>query len=46
MVIRLRIVLACFLLAIFVLPVGAQEKAKIFLGASSKTLGYSSLWVA
>ena len=24
----------------------AQEKAKIFLGASSKTLGYSPLWVA
>jgi ABC-type nitrate/sulfonate/bicarbonate transport system substrate-binding protein len=24
----------------------AQEKAKIYLGASSKTLGYSPLWVA
>ena len=24
----------------------AQEKTKIFLGASSKTLGYSPLWVA
>ena len=23
-----------------------QEKPKIFLGASSKTLGYSPLWVA
>ena len=23
----------------------AQDKAKIFLGASSKTLGYSPLWV-
>jgi ABC-type nitrate/sulfonate/bicarbonate transport system substrate-binding protein len=26
-------------------PVAAQEKPKIFLGASSKTLGYSPLWV-
>jgi ABC-type nitrate/sulfonate/bicarbonate transport system substrate-binding protein len=24
----------------------AQEKAKIYLSASSKTLGYSPLWVA
>jgi len=24
----------------------AQEKPKIFVGASSKTLGYSPLWVA
>lgn len=24
----------------------AQDKAKIFVGASSKTLGYSPLWVA
>jgi NitT/TauT family transport system substrate-binding protein len=27
-------------------PVFAQEKARIYLGASSKTLGYSPLWVA
>ncbi len=27
-------------------PAPAQEKPKIFLGASSKTLGYSPLWVA
>jgi NitT/TauT family transport system substrate-binding protein len=26
--------------------VGAQEKPRIYLGASSKTLGYSPLWVA
>jgi NitT/TauT family transport system substrate-binding protein len=26
-------------------PVAAQDKPKIFLGASSKTLGYSPLWV-
>ncbi len=30
----------------FVAGTLAQEKAKIFLGASSKTLGYSPLWVA
>jgi ABC-type nitrate/sulfonate/bicarbonate transport system substrate-binding protein len=27
-------------------PVFAQEKRRIYLGPSSKTLGYSSLWVA
>lgn len=27
-------------------PLFAQEKTKIYLGASSKTLGYSPLWVA
>lgn len=27
-------------------PVFAQEKPRIYLGASSKTLGYSPLWVA
>ena len=26
-------------------PAAAQERAKVFLGASSKTLGYSPLWV-
>ena len=29
----------------FALPVAAQDKPKIFLGAASKTLGYSPLWV-
>jgi NitT/TauT family transport system substrate-binding protein len=40
---------AVFLLlfnGVFVARTLAQEKAKIFLGASSKTLGYSPLWVA
>ena len=45
MVIHLRIALA-FLAWAFALPSAmAQEKPKIFLGASSKTLGYSPLWV-
>jgi ABC-type nitrate/sulfonate/bicarbonate transport system substrate-binding protein len=26
-------------------PAAAQERAKVYLGASSKTLGYSPLWV-
>jgi NitT/TauT family transport system substrate-binding protein len=30
---------------LLVTPVVAQDKPKIFLGASSKTLGYSPLWV-
>jgi len=46
MAIRLRIVLAVFAVVLSVPSVGAQEKPKIFLGASSKTLGYSPLWVA
>src|ERR1700751_3949592 len=28
------------------LPVTGEEKPRIYLGASSKTLGYSPLWVA
>jgi len=45
MVIHLRIALALLAWA-FALPSAmAQEKPKIFLGASSKTLGYSPLWV-
>ena len=31
---------------LFCLPAPAQDKPKIYLGASSKTLGYSPLWVA
>lgn len=27
-------------------PAAAQERPKVFLGASSKTLGYSPLWSA
>ncbi|HEX6769601.1 MAG TPA: ABC transporter substrate-binding protein, partial [Candidatus Binatia bacterium] len=41
---RFAIVVLVALIACDVAP--AQEKAKIFLGASSKTLGYSPLWVA
>lgn len=36
-----------FMIALLVsVPTAAQEKPKIVLGASSKTLGYSPLWVA
>lgn len=44
--IRLRIVLAVFVVAMGAPRLEAQERPKIFLGASSKTLGYSPLWVA
>jgi ABC-type nitrate/sulfonate/bicarbonate transport system substrate-binding protein len=38
--------LIAFLVSLFLnSSVAAQEKPKIFLGASSKTLGYSPLWV-
>jgi hypothetical protein len=32
-------------LLLFCAPSAAQERPKLFLGASSKTLGYSPLWV-
>jgi hypothetical protein len=36
----------CFLASFFfAFSVAAQEKPKIFLGAASKTLGYSPFWV-
>ena len=43
-----RLLIAIMLLAIMpiVATSMAQEKTRIFLGASSKTLGYSPLWVA
>ena len=44
MLVRFAIVTTCLLL-LFAFSAGAQEKPKIFLGASSKTLGYSPLWV-
>lgn len=44
MTIRLALVLLLFLLV--GQPALAQERPKIVLGASSKTLGYSPLWVA
>jgi NitT/TauT family transport system substrate-binding protein len=44
----IRFGITVVLLALLSLHSGAwaQEKTKIFLGASSKTLGYSPLWVA
>jgi NitT/TauT family transport system substrate-binding protein len=44
MVIHLGIALLAIMLAASTSV--AQEKARIYLGASSKTLGYSPLWVA
>lgn len=41
-----RIALTLLALALQLTTVGGQEKPRIFLGASSKTLGYSPLWVA
>jgi ABC-type nitrate/sulfonate/bicarbonate transport system substrate-binding protein len=46
MVVHFRIAVALIVCLVVSSPVVAQEKAKIFLGASSKTLGYSPLWVA
>ena len=45
MVVYLRIV-ALVVFALVSLPAMGQERPKIYLGASSKTLGYSPLWVA
>jgi NitT/TauT family transport system substrate-binding protein len=41
-----RIAFALSLTFLFLLSAEAQEKPKLYLGASSKTLGYSPLWVA
>ena len=38
-------VLGLLVFLIFVAPIGAQEKPRLFVGAASKTLGYSPLWV-
>src|SRR5687767_2140973 len=46
MVFHVRIVLILLAIAPVVSTSMAQEKTRIFLGASSKTLGYSPLWVA
>ena len=46
MVVHFRFAVALIICAVVSSPVVAQEKPKIFLGASSKTLGYSPLWVA
>mgnify|MGYP001195734476 CR=1 FL=1 len=41
-----RLGLIAILLLLAVLPVSAQEKIKLPISASSKTLGYSPVWVA
>ncbi len=46
MVVRCRIAVSLLVFALVVASAQAQEKPKIYLGASSKTLGYSPLWVA
>jgi NitT/TauT family transport system substrate-binding protein len=46
MIVRLRIAINILLLALCAGSIAAQEKPRIYLGASSKTLGYSPLWVA
>src|ERR1700746_220973 len=45
MVVHLRIA-ALLIVALAAFPVMGEEKLRIYLGASSKTLGYSPLWVA
>jgi NitT/TauT family transport system substrate-binding protein len=44
MLVRFAVLTTCLLL-LFAASAGTQENPKIFLGASSKTLGYSPLWV-
>lgn len=46
MAVQLWITVALLALAPLFARADAQEKPRIFLGASSKTLGYSPLWVA
>jgi NitT/TauT family transport system substrate-binding protein len=46
MIVHFRIAIALIVYVVVSSPVVAQENPKIFLGASSKTLGYSPLWVA
>jgi ABC-type nitrate/sulfonate/bicarbonate transport system substrate-binding protein len=45
MVVYVRITVVLLLSCVVPSSVIAQEKPKLFLGASSKTLGYSPLWV-
>lgn len=45
MVVHFRIA-ALLIVALAAFPVMGEEKLRIYLGASSKTLGYSPLWVA
>lgn len=46
MTVRHRFAIAILLVVVMAYSAAAQERPKIFLGASSKTLGYSPLWVA
>jgi NitT/TauT family transport system substrate-binding protein len=46
MFVHFRIAVALLAVAYLCVPAIGQEKPKIFLGASSKTLGYSPLWVS
>jgi NitT/TauT family transport system substrate-binding protein len=46
MVLASRIAIALLVSVLASSSAAAQEKTRIFLGASSKTLGYSPLWVA
>jgi ABC-type nitrate/sulfonate/bicarbonate transport system substrate-binding protein len=43
---QLRTTVALLVIVLCLSQVDAQEKPKLFVGASSKTLGYSPLWVA
>jgi NitT/TauT family transport system substrate-binding protein len=46
MLVRFTSTLALLVVALCFTPANGQEKTRIVLGASSKTLGYSPLWVA
>lgn len=46
MTVRFTSALALLTIALCFAPANGQEKTRIVLGASSKTLGYSPLWVA
>src|SRR5262249_48749311 len=46
MISNFRIPVAVLLIGLFCFSAMGQEKPRLYLGASSKTLGYSPLWVA
>ena len=45
MIICFRVAVVLLVLSLISSPVTGQEKVKFYVGASSKTLGYSPLWV-
>ena len=45
MIICFRVAVVLLVLSLVSSPVTGQEKVKFYVGASSKTLGYSPLWV-